>query len=171
LLPLSPRLRNASHNPVITQLISALVPDDELEKRSKLEIIRFKEKNWRLFENYSYTTRNLVDKIGMLPIEPNFDLEVRELITSEVWKEKAEIERELRSAWEVFFKSMITSAVSGLAAIGIAPFLSLGAITLATAATATTAIAPWALAELFKFIESRNQATKHGLYYLMKFTT
>ncbi len=169
LLPPSLKLEKLSHNPIITRIISALVPDEELEKRTEVEIIKFKEKNRDLFERYSYVTRNLVRKISVLPLTPEFDLEVEELINTEVWKEKAEIETELRSAWKAFFKSAITSTVSGLVAIGIAPFLSLSAITLATVATATTAITPWALSELINFIESRKKAKKHGLYYLLKF--
>jgi hypothetical protein len=169
LLPPSLKLGSIRHNPVITRIISALVPDEELEKRSEIDIIKFKERNRALFERYSYTTRDLISKVSVVPLTPEFELEVEELINTEVWKEKEEIEKELRSARKGFFKSAITSAVSGLVAVGIAPFLSLGSITLATVATATTAVTPWALAELLDFIEARKKAEEHGLYYLMKF--
>jgi hypothetical protein len=169
LLPSSLQLGHIRHNPVITRIISALVPDEELEKHTEVEIIEFRERNRALFEKYSYSTRNLIGKVSALPLTPDFSSEVEDLINTEVWKEKVEIEKELRSAWEGFFKSAIKSAVGGLVAVGIAPFLSLGAITLATVATATTAITPWAVSALIEFIEARKKAKEHGLYYLMKF--
>ena len=169
LLPSSLKEGKIHNNPVITQIVSALVPDEELEKRTGLEIIEFKERNRILFENFSYSTRNLIGQISTLPISPDFESEVSELINTEVWKEKVEIEKELRSAWEDFFKNTLKSAVGGLVAVGIVPFLSLGAITLATVATATAAITPWAISELFDFVETRKKAQENGLYYLMKF--
>jgi hypothetical protein len=170
ILPSSLKSEHILHNPVITRIIAALVPDEELEKHTEAEIIEFKERNRALFERYSYATRNLITKVSTLPLTHGFDSEVEELINTEVWKEQIEIEKELRSAWEGFFKSAIKSAVGGLVAVGVAPFLSLWAITLATVATAATAIAPWALSELIDFIEARKKAEEHGLYYLMKFS-
>jgi hypothetical protein len=157
------------HNPVVSQIISALVPDDELEKRSEVEIVQFKERNRFLFQRFSYTVRELVGKVSALPLMSDFDSEVDDLIKTEVWKEKHEIEKELRSSWEGLFKSVVKSTVAGIVGVGIAPFLSLGAITLATVATASVAISPWVTSELIDYIETRKKAQEHGLYYLMKF--
>jgi hypothetical protein len=170
LLPATLKKGQVQYNPVIAQVVSTLVPDEELEKRTEIEIIEFKERNKALFENFSYSTRNLIGKVSELPITPGFDSEITDLINTEVWKEKVKIEKELRSAWDGFFKSTIKTAIGGLIAVGVAPFFSLGAITLATAATATTAIAPWALSELISFLDARKKAQENGLYYLMKFS-
>jgi hypothetical protein len=113
--------------------------------------------------------RELVNRVSAFPMTDDFDSEVDELIRTEIWKEKTEIEKELRSAWEGLFKSAIKSAVAGLVGVGIAPFLSLGAITLASVVAASIAISPWVTSELIDFIETRKKTHEHGLYYLMKF--
>lgn len=169
LLPPPLRAGSVKHNPVSLRIISALVPDEELEKRTETDIMQFKERNRMLFERYSYAVRDLVGRVSALPLTDDFELEVDELITTEVWKEKSEIEQELRSAWERLFKSAIKSAVAGLVGVGITPFLSLGAITLASVAAASIAITPWVTSELIEFIETRKKAQDHGLYYLLKF--
>jgi len=169
LLPPSLRTGAVKHNPVVSRIISTLVPDEELEKRSEADIVRFKEQNKVLFQRYSYAVRDLVNRVSALPFTDDFDSEVDELIGTEVWKEKTEIEKELRSAWEGLFKSAIKSAVAGLVGVGIAPFLSLGAIILASVVAASIAISPWVTSELIEFIETRTKAQEHGLYYLMKF--
>lgn len=168
---LPPQLRTGAikHNPVVSKIISALVPDDELEKRSETDIVQFKERNKVLFQRYSHTAREMVNKVSVLPMTSDFDSEVDDLIETEVWKEKSEIEKELRSAWDGLFKSAIKSTVAGLIGVGIVPFLSLGAITLASVATASVAISPWVTSELIDFVETRKKAQEHGLYYLMKF--
>jgi hypothetical protein len=58
---------------------------------------------------------------------------------------------------------------TGACAVGLTPFLSLSTVSLGTLAVAATARAPWAAAELASFLEKRNQAQQHGMYYLLKF--
>lgn len=169
LLPTQLRAGALKHNPIVSKIISALVPDMELEKRSDIDIIQFRERNKVLFQRYSYSVRELVNKVSVLPMTSNFDSEVDDLIKTEIWKEKSEIEKELRSAWEGLFKSAIKSTVAGLVGVGIVPFLSLGAVTFASVATASVAISPWVTSELINFIETRKKAQEHGLYYLLKF--
>lgn len=171
LIPSSLRAGPIKHNPVVSRIIETLVPDEELENRSEADIVRFRERNVVLFESYSYAVRGLVSRINALPLSADFETEVSDLIATEVWKEKTEIEKELRSAWKGLFQSAIKSAVGGAVGVGIAPFLSLGATTLASVATASIAISPWATSKLIEFIESRKKAQEHGLYYLMKFAT
>ncbi|HEY7557512.1 MAG TPA: hypothetical protein VIH18_22165 [Candidatus Binatia bacterium] len=168
---LPPLLRTGAvkHNPVVSRIISTLVPDEELETHSEADIMRFKEENKVLFQRYSYAVRELVNRVSAFPMTDDFDSEVDELIRTEIWKEKTEIEKELRSAWEGLFKSAIKSALAGLVGVGIAPFLSLGAITLASVVAASIAISPWVTSELIDFIETRKKTHEHGLYYLMKF--
>jgi hypothetical protein len=170
MLPSNLKTGEIKHNPIVSQIITALVPDDELEKRSETEIMQFKERNKVLFQRYSYTVRQMVGKVSVLPMTNNFDTDVDDLIKTEVWKEKIEIEKELRSAWEGLFKSVIKSTVAGLVGVGIVPFLSLGAITWASVATASIAISPWVTSQLIDFIDARKKAQEHGLYYLMKFS-
>lgn len=169
LLPPPLKARNVKHNPVALRIISTLVPDEELERRTESDIMQFKERNRMLFQKYSYLVRDLVGRVSLLPLSADFDLEVDELIHTEVWKEKSEIEHELRSAWEGLFKSAIKTAVAGLVGVGIAPFLSLGAITLASVAAASIATTPWVTSELIEFFQTRKRAQEHGLYYLLKF--
>jgi hypothetical protein len=169
LLPPSLKPGSLRHNPVLTRIVSALVPDEHLERRTDAEIVEFKHRHRDLFERYSYVTRKLLNQVSALPLAPDFDTEVDALIDLEVWKEKADVEERLRSAWGGVFKSAIKSAVGGLAAVGIVPFLSLGAMTLATVAAAASALTPWAVTELVAFLAARKRAQENGLYYLMKF--
>lgn len=169
LLPLSLRSGSIKHNPVAARLVAALVSDEELEKRTDADIMRFKDQNWELFSKYSYYVRDLVKQISSLPFAHGFEAEVDELIKTEMWKEKTDIEKELKSAWERFFKSVIKSAVAGLVGVAITPFMSLGAITWASVAAASIAILPWVTSELIDFLEARKKVQEHGLYYLMKF--
>ena len=61
------------------------------------------------------------------------------------------------------------STVSGAVALGITPSLTLGKISLASAAAGVVAAAPWAVSEFFSAMEKRNRAEQHGMYYLMNF--
>lgn len=169
LLP-SLKTKQVRFNPVASQILSAIVPDSELEKRSEEEILEYKTRHRDLFERFSYTMRQLVAKVSALPLSADFEAELEDLVNTEIWRERQAVEQELRSAWESFFKSTIKAAAGGLLAVGVAPFLSLGAITVGSALAATTAIAPWALSELVDFLDRRKHAQEHGLYYLMKFT-
>lgn len=171
LLPEPLRTQDVKHNPVISRIVSSLVPDEELERRTEFDILKFKEKNKSLFQRYSYTMRKLIDRVGSLPVTVGFEHEVDELIKTDVWKEKIETEKELRSAWVGLFNSMVIKTVAGLAGIGVVPFFSLGAITLASVATASLAISPWVLSELINFAKAKKKAQENGLYYLMKFAS
>jgi hypothetical protein len=159
------------HNPVAAQIVSALVREEELEQRTEEEIIHFKKRNRVLFERYSYTVRKLVREVSSLPVGAAFDLEVDELIKTDVWKEKDEIERELRSAWNGLFKNAVKSLLVGSIGMAIAPFFSLGAITLSSIMAASASVAPWMVSELADVIESRKEAQRHGIYYLLKFAS
>jgi hypothetical protein len=170
IVPQALRAGVVKHNLVASQIISTLVPDEELATRSEADIVNFKDRNRILFQRYSYSIRELVNKVSALPLTDEFDAEVDDLIQTEIWKEKIEIEKELQSAWKDLFKSAVKSGVAGLVAVGITPFLSLGAVTWASVATAAVAISPWVLSELIDFVETRKKAQEHGLYYLMKFT-
>jgi hypothetical protein len=94
---------------------------------------------------------------------------VTALVSTEVWRDKMEVERELRDGWEGFFKSAVKSAVSGGVVLGITPFLSLGKLSIASTPAAVAASAPWATSELLSLLEKRKQAKRHGVYYLMNF--
>ena len=173
LLPTALQMRHSQFNPVAIELVSSIVPDTELEKKSESEILEYKEKNRKLFERFSYTMRQLIRRVHSLPTSVDFGAEVKELLNTEVWREKTDIERELRSAWESFFKSTIKAIVGGVASgavtAGIAPFLSLGSITIASILAGVFAAAPWATSELVDFLEKRKKAQEHGLYYLTRF--
>jgi hypothetical protein len=53
--------------------------------------------------------------------------------------------------------------------LGIAPFLHLGEIAIASALAGVAEAAPWATSEFISLLEKRKQAKRHGLYYLMNF--
>jgi len=169
LLPPPLRSESIKHNPVVSRIVTALVPDEELEKRTDTDIIQFKQRNPAMFQRYSYSVRELVKQVSTLPASDDFETEVDDLVMTEVSKEKAEIERELTSAWEGFFKSAIKKVAASLVGVGSTPFLSLGALTWATVAATSVAISPWVTSELIDFLEARKKAREHGLYYLLQF--
>lgn len=162
-------ISNPSLNPVAIQVINAIVTDQELERRSELDIVEYKAKHRQLFEMFSYTIRKLVKQVSALPGSPDFDRQVSELVNTEVWRDKTDIERELQDAWAGFFKSSVKSAVAGAVALGITPFLSLGSLSIASVVAGVAAAAPWVTSELINLLEKRKQAEKHGMYYLMNF--
>jgi hypothetical protein len=169
LVPSALQEKIIKYNPVIDKIVSVLVPDTELKNRTETEIMEFKERNRRLFERFSYTTTKLVEQVSSVPSEGNFSAQVDELITTEVWKEKADVEDEIRSAWKAVFRSAVKGIVGGLIGVGVSPFLDLGAITYASVIAASIAVTPWVVSEYLKFVESEEKIHKHGLYYLMKF--
>jgi hypothetical protein len=59
----------------------------------------------------------MVMQVTSLPASVNFDREVQQLLNSELWRAKAAVEDELRTAWESFFKAAVKSAVSGAIAV------------------------------------------------------
>lgn len=46
--------------------------------------MQFKERNRILFQRYSYLVRELVGRVSLLPLSDDFDVEVDELINTEV---------------------------------------------------------------------------------------
>ena len=162
-------ISNPSLNPIAVQVIRAIVADEDLERRSELEIVEYKEKHRRLFDTYSYTVRKHVKQVSALPGSPDFDRQVSELINTEVWRDKKEAERALQDAWAGFFKTSIKSAVTGAVALGVTPLLSLGRLSIASAMAGVAAAAPWVTSELISLLEKRKQAEQHGMYYLMNF--
>jgi hypothetical protein len=79
------------------------------------------------------------------------------------------VENELRAAWESFFKAAVKSAVGNAVAVGITPLLSLGHLTFGSVLTGAAAVAPWLMSEGLRFLETRQKARQHGLYYLVRF--
>jgi len=165
----TPFIANRSLHPIAMEVIQAIVADDELERRSEIEIVAYKEKHRRLFDTFSYTIRKLVKQVSALPESPDFDRQVSELISTEVWRDKAEVEQELRAAWAGFFKSAVKSAVAGAVTLGITPFLSLGRLSIASVLAGVAAATPWATSEIITILENRKRVEQHGMYYLMNF--
>jgi hypothetical protein len=165
----APSISNPSLNPIAVQVINAILADEELERSSEIEIVEYKAKHRHLFEMFSYTVRKLVKQVSALPGSPDFDRQVSELVNTEVWRDKTDVERELQDAWSGFFKSSVKSAVDGAVALGITPFLSLGRLSLASVFAGVAAATPWATSELISLLERRKQAEQHGIYYLMNF--
>jgi hypothetical protein len=162
---------NSGVDPVAVQVINAIVPEEELERRSVADILEYKDKHRDLFYTFSYAIRRFVKQVSALPGSPDFNHQVRELISTEVWRETREVEQELRNAWAGFFKSAIKSAIAGAVTLGITPFLSLGSLSFASVLAGVAGAAPWATSELFSVLERRRQAKQHGMYYLMNFNS
>jgi len=158
-------------DPIAVQVMSAIVPEEELDQRSVADIIEYKEKHRDLLYTFSYTIRRFVKQVSALPGSPDFGRQVSELIKTEVWHDTREVEQELRNAWAGFFKSAIRSAMAGAVTLGITPFLSLGSLSFASVLAGFAGAAPWATAELFNILEKRRQAKQHGMYYLMNFNS
>ena len=165
----APQISNPSLNPVVIKVIDAIVAEEDLDRRSEVEIVEYKEKHRHQFDIFSYAVRKLVKQVSALPGSPDFGRQVSELVNTEVWRDKMEIERELRDAWTGFFKSSVKSAVAGAVALGISPFLSLGTLSIASVLAGAAAAAPWATSEFIGLLERRKQAAEHGMYYLMNF--
>jgi hypothetical protein len=163
------RARGIKSGPVMTRLVAAIIPDDELVKRTEEDIIEYKDRHRKLFEQFSYTVQSMVKQVSSLPASVNFGREVQQLLNTELWRDKAAVEDELRMAWESFFKAAVKSAVSGAIAVGITLFLSLGHLTIGSVLTGAAAVAPWAISESLRFLENRQKARQHGLYYLVRF--
>jgi hypothetical protein len=156
--------------PVTARLVAAIVPDDELAKRTAQDIIEYKERNRKLFEQFSYMVRSMVKQVSSMPASADFDRDVQQLLNTEVWRDQASVENELRAAWESFFKAVVVkSAVGSAIAVGITPLLSLGHLTFGSLLTGAAAVAPWAMTEALRFLETRQKARQHGLYYLLRF--
>lgn len=167
-----PQFRHAQDlklSPAAASIINALVPDSDLDRRSEQDILAYKDKNRKMFEAFSYAVRKLVKQIAAMPSSSDFHDQVSELINTEVWHEKTEIEEALRSAWSAFFKNAIKSSVAGAVSLGIAPLLSLKDLSMAGLLTGAATLAPWMTAELIGFLGERKKARSHGLYYLMNF--
>jgi hypothetical protein len=163
------RSREMRLAPMATRIVAAIVPDEELAKRTDEDIIHYKEKNRKLFEQFSYSIQSMVKQIGSVPPSPDFEKDVQQLLRTEVWRDQVGAETELRAAWENFFKTALKSAVAGAVAVGITPLLSLGQVTFGALLTGAAAAAPWAVSEALKFLEARGKARQHGLYYLLRF--
>jgi hypothetical protein len=161
-------ISNPSLNPIVIQVINAIITDDELERRSEA-VVEYKEKHRQQFDMFSYTVSKLVKQVSALPGSPAFERQVSDLVSTEVWHDKMEVERELRDGWGSFFKSAVKSAVSGAVGLGIAPFLHLEELAIASALVGVAAAAPWATSEVISLLEKRKQAKRHGVYYLMNF--
>ncbi|HEX3875371.1 MAG TPA: hypothetical protein VHW24_00185 [Bryobacteraceae bacterium] len=161
--------RGVKLGPVTARLVGAIVPDDELAKRTEQDIVEYKNRNRKLFEQFSYTVQSMVKQINSLPASANFDRDVQQLLNTEVWRDQVSVENELRLAWESFFKAAVKAAVGSAVVVGITPLLSLGHLTFASVLTGAAAAAPWAISEALRFQENRQKVRQHGLYYLLRF--
>lgn len=116
-----------------------------------------------------------------MPSERTFSKGVQEIISTELWKRKTEVESDLRAAWRDVFKGglkdsaksdVVKNAVmSGLGgiALGVVPALSLGSLTMAAVLGPAAAATSWAVSEAVDYFAKRSAARGHGLYYIMRF--
>jgi hypothetical protein len=182
-LPMGLREIDLRHDSVVQHIVASIVPDEELERRSFEESIAFKAANRPVFERFSFTTRALLDKIRSLPADRTFHRDVRDMITTELWQEKTQLEAQLQTAWWDVFASGAKQAVkgdlgkglvrAGLAgiALGVLPALSLGSLTMAAVLGPAAAAASWAVNEALEQLGKRREARKHGLYYLLRLSS
>jgi hypothetical protein len=180
-LPLGIRDKDIRHDAVLQRVVSVFVPDEELSERTFDDILAFKAANWQLFERFSLLTRSLVDAIKSLPSERTFSKDIQDIISTEVWKKKAEVETNLRTAWRDVFKSglkdsansdVVKDAVmSGLGgiALGVVPALTLGSLTVAAVLGPAAASTSWAISKAVDYFAKRSTARENGLYYIMRF--
>ena len=56
-----------------TPLVAAIIPDDELANRTEPDIILFKDKNRKLFEQFSYTVQSIMKQVSSLLASADFE--------------------------------------------------------------------------------------------------
>jgi len=66
-LPMGLREVDVRHDSIVEHIVAAIVPDEELRRRTPEEIIGFKAANRTTFERFSRLTRELVDQVRSLP--------------------------------------------------------------------------------------------------------
>jgi hypothetical protein len=167
------------HDSIVQHIVAAIVPDEELRHRTPEEIIGFKAANRTTFERFSLITRQLVDQVRSLPDDRTFERDVRDLVSTQPWRDKTEIEGQLQTAWWDVFASGTREAVKAEAgrdllraglggiALGVLPAMTLGSLTMAAVLGPAAAAASWAVNEAIEQIGRRREARKHGLYYLL----
>lgn len=174
---------DARHFAVARAIVARLVPDAALEKRTFQEVVAFKQENHELFERFSLTMRRLAQEVSAMPTTREFDRQLNELLATDVWESRKELDELLRSRWEKMFHSAVIEGVrshkfgaiapkvlSGLA-VGVLPTLTLGPLSVTTAIAGGTAAAPWLVQALFEYFGKRREIHKHGLYFLHSFAT
>jgi hypothetical protein len=182
-LPMGLREVDVRHDAIVRHVVAAIVPDEELQQRSLEDILDFKAANRATFERFSLATRQLVDQVQSLPSDRTFERDVRDLVSTRLWRDKTEIEAQLQTAWwDVFAsgtkeavkseagKGLLRAGVGGIA-LGVLPALSLGSLTMAAVLGPAAAAASWAVSEALEQLGKRREARKHGLYYLMHLTS
>jgi hypothetical protein len=180
-VPLAFRDTDIRHDAVLQRVVSVFVSDEQLSHQTFDDILGFKAANRQLFEKFSILTRSLVNAVKSLPSERTFSRDVEEIISTEVWKKKVEVESELRAAWHDAFKGGLKDSVKsdvfnnavkaglGGIALGVVPALTLGSLPMAALLVPAAAATSWALSEAVDYFGKRSAVREHGLYYLMRF--
>jgi hypothetical protein len=74
--------------PVTARLVAAIIPDDELANRTEQDIVEYKDRNRKLFEQFSYTVQSMMKQVSSLPASADFDRDVQQLLNTEVWRDQ-----------------------------------------------------------------------------------
>jgi hypothetical protein len=176
------RRRSVSYDAALQQIVGNFVSDEDLDGRSYDDILKFKATHQTLFERFSLLMRQSIERIQSVPASPSFHEEVADLVNTDLWKEKAEIEEHLRSSWQELFgtpaKTFMSSPVFrwGAAAttsgmiLGILPALDVRSLSLAALAAPGAIASTWLLERAMDYFHSHREGLKHGLYYLMRFS-
>jgi len=158
---------------VAGQLIRTFIPDDALSERNEIEILEYKDQHQALLFKFSCLVRSLVEQIRSSPWSPTFERDLESLMKTDVWKEKVEIEEELKDAWSKMFRSALKAATTALAggslAVVVLPFFGLSHLTVSTLASAAAGTGPWLVSEFIDLLSARCETQRRGLYYLMGF--
>lgn len=174
--------RSVAYDAALQQIVSNFVSDEDLDRRSYLDILEFKATHRSLFERFSLLMRQSIDRIQAVPAGPTFHQEVADLVNTDLWKEKAEVEEHLRSKWQELFgtpaKNFMSSQVFRLGAaattsgliLGILPALDVGSLSLAALAVPGAVASTWMLERAIDYFHSHHEAFRHGMYYLMRFS-
>jgi hypothetical protein len=164
-------------------ILASTISDDELAKRSFEDIIGFKQENRTLFAQFSLMVRRFTARVDELPATSSFQSQLENLLATDVWEARTELEETLKQRWVGVFRSGLKEAarseVLGAAvrqgltgiAIGLLPALSLGTISVTSALAGVAAVAPWLVGEMVAYVENTSKASKHGMYYIHKFVS
>ncbi|MCZ7567040.1 MAG: hypothetical protein M5U01_00375 [Ardenticatenaceae bacterium] len=151
-------------------VIESLLPNDDLDRRSFQELIRFKESNRETVDRFRSYLFELTSQIDSEPWSPVLEKDILSLIDTKVMPEVMNVRDDLRAAYEKMFGSIVKNITATLTPTLIASVLtglSSGQIlTLSTAAVAGALSIT--IPEIVELWQDRRKIKRNGLSFLLK---
>jgi hypothetical protein len=144
---------------VTVALCSALVPDEELERRTERELLDYKRRHADLFASFHAAIKDVTLKTAQLPKGREFFAALGEFERGESSKELRRRHGELRAAWRGFFRSAAAEAAKTTLGLTVAPVAGLARL--------VTAGAPALSQSARKLLATATDQPHHALQYLL----